>query len=158
MLSIMTAGVVLGFSFKNTLANFAGFMVGYGAYCFLAASSWKIKQLPLRIVALLGAAIPICVGYLLSTIGLLGLMLVIGDYARAPNKVEQMDSGLVCRVTRLGSAVTDSGYTVSLYRNWDWFPLIERSVISISVNESARSLDAPTDATCADALKKYRGQ
>ena len=158
MLLIMIAATALGFSFENTLANFVGFVAGCLAYSFLAVSCWQIRFLPLRIIALLGAAIPTCIGYVLSTIGLLGLMLVVGDYARPPNKVEQMDSGLVCRVTGWGSAITDSGYTVHLYRSWAWLPLIERSVVSISINESesARSIDAPTGATCADVLGKYR--
>jgi len=157
ILLILIVAAALGFSFENTLANFVAFVIGYGSYNFLAVSCWQIRFLPLRVVALLGAAIPILGGYVLSTIGLLGLMLVVGDYASAPKKVEQMDSGLVCRVTGWGSAITDSGYTVSLYRNWGWLPLIERSVVSISVNESERSIDRPSDATCADALRKYRG-
>ena len=152
---LVIAGVAtLGFSFKSVLANFTSFVVAYGAYCFLAVSCWRIRFWPLRALALLCAAIPILAGYVLSTVGLLGLILIIGDYTRAPSKVEQMDIGLVCRVTGWGSAVTDSGYTVHLYRTWDWLPLIERSVISISINE----LDGSTeDSTCADALRQYRG-
>jgi hypothetical protein len=159
LLLIIIAASALGFSFEKTLANFVSFAVGCLAYSFLAVSCWQIRFLPLRIVALLGAAIPIGVGYLLSTIGMLGLMLVVGDYSVAPYKIEQMESGLVCRVTGWGSAITDSGYTVHLYRTWGWLPLIERSVVSISINESAsaRSIDAPAGATCADALGKYRG-
>ena len=109
------------------------------------------------ILALLCAAIPIFAGYVLCTIGLLGLIFIVGDYTRAPNQIEQIDTRLVCRVTLWGSAATDSGYTVHLYRSWAWLPLIERSVLSMSVNQTDQSKGPPMDVTCADALKKYLG-
>src|SRR4051812_24635654 len=49
----------LGFSFKNVLANFAFFVIAYAAFCFVAVSCWRTGFLPLRVLALLCAAIPI---------------------------------------------------------------------------------------------------
>src|SRR5205823_4049965 len=109
---VILGGAALGFSFKNVLLNFVCFVIAYGAYCFLAVSCWRIKFLPLRIPALLGAAIPICAGYFMCTVGLLGLMFIVGDYTRAPESTEQIDTGLECRVTGWGMVASVSGYTV----------------------------------------------
>jgi hypothetical protein len=59
----VAAAATAGLSFKNVLLNVALFAVAYGAYCFLAVCCWGIRFLPLRIFALLCAAIPICAGY-----------------------------------------------------------------------------------------------
>jgi hypothetical protein len=147
----------LGFSFRNVLLNIAFFAIAYGAYCFLANCCWRIRYLPLRIVALLCAAVPICAGYLVGTIGILGLAFIVGDYTRAPYNTEQIEAGLECRVTGWGMVGSASGYTVHLYRSWDWLPLIERSVARIPVVQIGYDGDTPPkDANCADAVARYR--
>jgi hypothetical protein len=146
-----------GFSLRNVLLNIASFAVAYGAYCFLAACCWRIRSLPLRILALVFVVIPICVGYLAGTIGALGLMFVVGDYTRPPNQIEQIEAGLECRVTLWGMAASASGYTVHLYRSWDWLPFIERAVVKIPVVQIGYIGDQPPkDANCADAVAQYR--
>jgi hypothetical protein len=154
-IAFIVAAAALGFSFKNVLFNFAFFAIAYGAYCFLAACCWRIRFLPLRILALLCAAIPICAGYVAGTIGVLGLMFIIGDYTRAPNEIKQIDIGLECRVTLWGMAASASGYTIHLYRSWNWLPFIERAVVSIPVTQVGY-VEQPQDATCADAVAQYR--
>jgi hypothetical protein len=154
---LVFAAAALGFSFKAILPNFICFIAAYAAYCFLAISLWRITFWPLRILALLAAFVPIGIGYAACTIGLLGLVFVVGDYTREPKTSEQIEPGLVCRVTLWGLAVGASGYNVSLHRSWDWLPLIERSVTRISVVESGYVGDTPPkDASCADALAAYR--
>ena len=54
---IVLGAAVLGFSFKNVLLNFACFVLAYATYCFLAVSCWRIRFLPLRILALLCSAL-----------------------------------------------------------------------------------------------------
>jgi len=151
-MAIISAGVVM-----NVILGCVCFVIAYGAYCFLAVSCWQIKFLPLRIPALLGAAIPICAGYFMSTVGLLGLMFIVGDYTRAPESTEQIDMGLECRVTGWGMVASASGYTVHLYKSWSWLPFMERSAVSIPVVQIGYVGDQPPkDASCADAVAEYR--
>jgi hypothetical protein len=146
----------LGLSFKDPLANFVVFTIAYAAYCLLAVLCWRIPSLFIRIPALLLAAIPICFGYVLCSIGALGLMFIVGDYTSPPKHTEQMNRNLTCRVTLWGASFTASGYTVHLYKSWAWLPFVEKSVVTMSVNQTGFSEgQAPKDVTCADALAKY---
>ena len=156
VLVFIVTAAALGFSFKDVLSNFVAFMIAYAAYCFLAVSCWRIPSLFVRIPALILAAIPIALGYVLSTIGTLGLMFIIGDYTTPPRRIEQLRPDLTCRVTLWGASFTASGYAVHLYKTWAWLPFIEKSVVKLSVNQTDFSEgQAPKDLTCADALVKY---
>ncbi len=157
-ITFVTLAAVLGFSFKNVLLNFVSFAIAYGAYCFLAICCWRIAFLPLRILAVFCTAIPVCLGYVMCTIGLLGLMFIVGDYTRDPHRLEQIDAGLECRISLWGMVGSASGYTVHLYRSWDWLPFVERAVVSIPVIQIGYDGDKPPkDADCADAVAQYRG-
>src|SRR5580698_2772317 len=94
--------VFSGLSFVSVSANFACFVVAYFAYSFLAVSCLGIPRKLVRIPAFVVAIIPMGFGYLLSTIGLLGLAFIVGDYTRPPKRVEQMEDGLACRTTGWG--------------------------------------------------------
>jgi hypothetical protein len=159
VLVFVLGAAALGFSFKDPLPNFVAFTIAYAAYCLLAVFCWRIPSLFIRIPALLLAAIPICFGYVLSSIGALGLMFIVGDYTSPPRLTEQIRPDLICRITGWGTAVTASGSTVHLYQSWPWLPLLERSVASISVTESGDSDMGPqVGASCADALARYNQQ
>jgi hypothetical protein len=82
----VAAAATAGLSFKKVLVNVALFGVAYGAYCFLVVCCWRVRLLPLRILVLLCGLIPVGLGYVTSTIGLLGLMFIVGDYSRAPTR------------------------------------------------------------------------
>jgi hypothetical protein len=151
----VAAAATAGLSFKKVLVNVALFAVAYGAYCFLVVCCWRVRLLPLRILVLLCGLIPVGLGYVTSTIGLLGLMFIVGDYSRVPHEVNQIEAGLECRITLWGMAAGASGYTVHLYRSWDWLPFIERSVVSIPVVQVGY-VGQPNDANCADAVAQYR--
>jgi hypothetical protein len=156
VLVFILGAATLGFSFKDVLSNFTTFIVAYAAYCFLAVSCLRIRSLFLRIPAFILAAIPICIGYVLCTIGTLALVFIIGDYTSPPRHTEQIRPDLICRITGWGAAFTASGSTVHLYKSWAWLPFLERSVASISVTESGDTETGPQiGASCADALAKY---
>jgi hypothetical protein len=121
VLVFILGAAALGFSFKDVLSNFAAFMVAYAAYCFLAVSCLRIPSLFLRIPAFILAAIPVAFGYMLCTIGVFGLMFMVGDYTNPPRRIEQLRPDLTCRVTLWGASFTASGYTVHLYKSWAGF-------------------------------------
>jgi hypothetical protein len=152
VLGILVASTIIGLGFTLRAANVLCWTLGYWLYCFLAASCLLIPSKIARIVALVVAAIPILIGYVLDTVGVLGLGFILEDYSRAPDHTEQMGAGLICRITEWGMAVGASGYTVDLYRALP-VPFLERNVASITVTQTDSSAK---DVNCADALALYR--
>jgi hypothetical protein len=146
---------LLRLSFTDVLANFVCVAVLYFAYCFVAASCLQIPFRAVRYLALVAAALPICVGYGLGTIGVLGLGWIVMDYAEPPYHTEPMAPYLICRITEWGMAVGGSGYTVHLYRVWPAVPFIERQVVTLVVAQAGYVGEPPADKTCADALDAY---
>jgi hypothetical protein len=143
-------------SFANSLANFVCVAVVYLAYCFLAASCLQIPFRVVRYLALAITSLPICFGYVLGTVGVLGLMAIMGDYERPPEHTEQMGSHLKCEITLWGFAGSASGYTVHLYKTWPEIPLLVREVVAFSVVQGGYvGDDPPADKTCSDALDAY---
>jgi hypothetical protein len=144
-----------GLSFVVPWVNLACFVAAYFAYCFLAMVCLRIQARLVRIPSFLVAIVPIGVGYLLSTIGILGLMFIVGDYTRLPDRVEQMATGLDCRVTGWGAVGTASGYVVGLYQSWSGIPFLERRVSSRSVTQVGYLGPEPEGASCSGVWAEY---
>ncbi|CAM3980544.1 hypothetical protein ROSA5918_17415 [Roseateles saccharophilus] len=153
LIIVAVGACYLDVSFTSTVANFAFASAAYLAYCFLAICTWSFKWLPLRVLALAVTAIPVAAGYVLGTVGMLGLMFIVGDYANPPIQTTNTAADLECRTTGWGMVATDSGYTVHLYKHWPAFPLIEREVARVVVNETNPGA-GPTSASCDDVLAK----
>jgi hypothetical protein len=153
ILVVALGAVASSFGFRDVSCNLAFLLIAYVAYSFLAACCLRIPFLSIRILGFVIAAIPIGVGYVMCTIGLLEFVFILGDYTRPPRHIQKMRADLTCRVYSWGYAFSGSGHTVHLYKSWVWLPFLERSVVAISVNETADD-DGP-HATCADALEKY---
>lgn len=143
-----------GFSFVNPIANAGWLLLCYICFCFLAALCLLIKPKWLRALALLMTALPICIGYFLATIGVFGLAVIVIETFEDAFHIEQMPSGLICHVARWGMAFTNSGYTVRLYKPWNMLPFVERLVVSVSVDQTARD----GEVSCSDALVRYNHQ
>lgn len=138
-------------SFTNFWLNVALAAISYLAYCFLAASCWHISHDAVRYIVGIVAILPIGVGYLLGTIGLLSVgWMLVATYANPPNHVEQMAPGLICEINGWGTAL-DGGYTVHLYRRWSAFPFLQRELVILNVDENAND----ADKSCSDALNVY---
>jgi len=144
-----------GVSFTEPVFNGVSFVAGYFAYCLLASACWLIPSIVVRILALVIAAIPIVFGYILSTVGVLGLMFIVADYTRPPDSVEQMAPGLTCRVTGWGAVGASSGYAVNLYQTWSAVPFLERRVHGHSVIQDGYSGTRPADVSCSSIWAEY---
>jgi hypothetical protein len=156
LLVLCFGGAYSGLSFVAVQANFTCFIIAYLAYSFLAVMCWRIPVKAVRILMFVVAMIPIGFGYTLSTIGFLGLAWIGGDYTRPPEHVEQIASGLTCRVRGWGSAGSSSGYAVDLYQSpWNGIPFLERKVAGASVIQDGYSGSLPSDVSCVDVLAKY---
>ena len=150
---IFSVSNALGITFTNSLANFSSFAIAYLAFNYLVASCWNISQKLLRVFAMLIFMIPIGIGYILGTVGLLGLVFIVGDHTNPPMHTEKLEQNLICRVTTWGMAASDSGYTVRLYRYWNAIPFLERELNEIVVNETSQK--PPFGASCNDVLAAY---
>lgn len=151
----IAAAASLDISLTSNAANVACLSTAYLAYAFLAASIWRVRSLILRVPALVIAAIPIAGGYVMGTMGVLGLAFILGDYASPPLQAVRMGAGLECRINAWGNVTSDTGYTVHLYRHWPLVPFVEREVSRVTVNETHPG-PGPSTASCKDALAALR--
>lgn len=63
-------------------------------------------------------------GYLISTIGFLGLGFIVGEYETTNEK--WMEDGIIYKEVTLGNAISDyKGKRVELFKTIPWFPIIE---------------------------------
>jgi hypothetical protein len=79
----------LRLSFTNDLADTVFWAVGYFAYCVLAASSLRIPVRLVRYMVLIIAALPMAGGYVLGTVGILGLGFVVHDSTARPEREQE---------------------------------------------------------------------
>ncbi len=144
------------FSFVDQVTNVYWLLFCYALYCFIAISCLLIKAELLRTAMLLITVLPICVGYLLATIGLLVLMFMIGDQVDEPQRIEQMSGGFICRVWEWGMVFTGPhfDYSVHLYKTWDALPLIQQMVASEFIDVGTKQ----PDMSCSDLFAQYSRQ
>jgi hypothetical protein len=145
----------LGLSFTSALVDVACVAAVYFTYCLVAASCLQIPFIFFRYSALVVSSLPICVGYVLGTVGVLGLGWIVADYTRPPQHTEKMRPDLICEVTSWGSVASRSGYTVHLFKIWAALPFAEREVVRFKIVQAGYIGEPPTDKTCADALNAY---
>lgn len=122
----------------------------YVTYSLLAACTFSIHRLWLRIPVALLLYLPVLAGYLLGTIGALGLCFIIEE--SFPQEIHPFRPGLVCEVTYWGWAGSDEGDDYVLYRYWPRFPWIRRAVGSLSVDFD--STDGP-GGDCNSLFQDY---
>lgn len=144
----------LGFGFVAPTADIAWALCCFVAYCVLVARCWRTGWKPLRFVVRTIALVPICVGYFLSTVGVLGLGFIVGDMTSPPFRTERMPGGLLCSVTSWGYAFSSSGYRVQLHRRWDAVPFVQREVASVSIDETDEA--EPQTASCESVFASYK--
>ena len=116
--------------------NFCLLALAYFAYCLLAALSWTIKPLAIRIPVGLAAYVPLLPGYVLGTIGIVALPFFLADYLSPALKTQEVRPGLLCRTTGWGAAFSDEGYIVHLYRYLPVLPVARIEVKRVTVDET----------------------
>jgi hypothetical protein len=150
LIAIVSLSLFLKVQTASLACNFAFCLAAFLAYCLLAPACWTMRPRVIGFITGTLACAALIPGYILGTIGVLGLDFMLADYLSPPIHVELVAPGLSCRVMAWGAAFADSGYTVHLYRYWPVFPLLRREVASTSVNETDPG-NGPTSASCASA-------
>ena len=142
-------------SFTGLYGNLATWVCAYLAYCYLAASTWRIKKRLIRYAALTIMHTPIALGYVMGTLGFLGLMFIVGDQTDPPLKTEQLTQNMSCDIRGWGMAASDSGYTIRLRKKWQVLPIVEKTMYSVVVNET-QSYVSGEGTDCHSAFAAYR--
>lgn len=93
------------------------------ALCFCFACGCGARPLPVRVLSWLLAVPVVGFGYLLGTVGALGVLFIVGDIAAEPVQDLSFETPeLVCETTEWGGAGTHEGTSVVLYRRWAAVP------------------------------------
>jgi hypothetical protein len=101
--------------------------VAYLALGILAFSAFRIRPKILGVLAGLISLLPMVMGVLLATIGILALAFIIGD--TVPIHQDFTDRNLKCYVTSFGNATTSyGGYDVTLKRQVPVLSFVEYTV------------------------------
>ena len=125
---IITGCLLLKLSTSSVKCDFIVLGLLHLSICFIAwykvfqtKKSEKVK----KILSLIFLITVLYLGYFLSTVGILGLALVLGEYE--PTKTIRINENIVYREYDVGNATVSWGGTrVCLYRNNTLFPFIER--------------------------------
>jgi hypothetical protein len=161
---VLAAGMALGgvaaamamrISFASDFANFLSVALAYFAYCIVVVCLWRIPNRVLRWTVIAVTAVPILVGYILATVGVLALMFIIGDETIPPSHHEVIPPNYTCTIRRWGNATSDSGYRVTLFQHWALLPFLRREAQSLMINES-HPQPGHESSTCEDILQAYR--
>lgn len=131
-------------SLRGVAADAWLLMAAYAAYCAAAAAA-TLRLRPSRLRVLLGAvlAVPVALGLVLGTIGVLGLAFVVGDLE--PRSDRALDRGLSYRTYGFGNATTASGGTVvQVYTHPRSAPFLERSLFRRPYNFREHDLERLT--------------
>ena len=128
--------------------------LAYWAYCILA-SIWLRKPLTLvRVSVAVVLIAPVIALYgALCTFGTTAMplsVMMLGDIIESPLRVQEMDNGLVCKITPWGTMGV-YGYNTALFWTSPLLPFLERKVAEIYVTEQHGS----KPASCAQVLGNY---
>lgn len=131
IISFATFLVILGFQTKiyaiSSIINWAALTIPFLLLCSLLWVTREFKQKGFRIFGLISMVIVFGFGFLLSTVGLLGLMFVLGDYQ--PSITKPISENLTYSETWLGNAISnDRGRRYEVHQQINWLPILKRQV------------------------------
>lgn len=117
---------VLGLSIRSYKANLVLHGFTYLCFCVLALSAFRLKPRVLGVSLGILGSLPLMVGLLLGTVGILGIAFIIGDsipiYAGS-------NKDTTCYVNSFGNATTkDGGYDVTIKKQLPVITFIERTI------------------------------
>jgi hypothetical protein len=125
-LAVVLMGLVSGVSLRDLRTECLWLASGYLAYCMVACSLVRVRGFRHLGAAL---ALPLVAGYLISTIGIIGVGLIAAELV--PRAAGPLGTSYRFAIFRFGNATTsDGGAEVRFYRQVDGVPMLERRVFS----------------------------
>ncbi|WP_423147070.1 hypothetical protein [Rubrolithibacter danxiaensis] len=128
-LSVLALCWFFDISFKGDTLDFVLPISLYISYCYLMFHLFQLKNKLAKFFACFVAAVPILAGYLVATLGILGLMMVSLDFES--ERTVDLGNDSYFREYGHGNATTDDGgLKVDVYKYLPWFPLLEKRIFS----------------------------
>jgi hypothetical protein len=144
----------LGVRTSSALINMIFWVLVFLSLCLLLGLIWTIEYKPIRVTLGILTHLIFVPGYVLGTIGILGLFFILGDYLTLPGEKVALKPGLTCEVMSWGNSMSQSGYDVSLYRHVPWASFIRLKVGEVTVNQSSPQ-SGRKSADCKSAAKEF---
>jgi hypothetical protein len=146
-IAIILFATVIGLRFTAVLANIASVALIWPAWCFCCACGCWAKQ-PLPRAPSWFVAVPsVGLGYLLGTVGYLGMLFIVGDIVSPPIPTQSFETPeLACETTLWGGPGAGSGHSIVLYRKWTAVPWLRFRLTEATVDDTA----AVQGVSCAD--------
>jgi len=122
---IIVVGLLTKISTASIEVNWIILAILHLAICFFLWVGRQQNNKIVNVVSVLVMVVVFGIGYLLSTIGILGLGFITAEYE--PSKCLRINNSTVYKEYGVGNATTSWGGTrVCLYTNFSWFPFFER--------------------------------
>lgn len=124
LFSITALGMTLKFSTTSTFIDWLLLSLTYLAICFFLWVLAFHRNVFIKIVGIISLTLFLGIGYMMSTIGILGLAFTLGDYETVD--IQKLDNGIICKKTCYGNVTVDSSGTwIRIYKTIKWLPIIE---------------------------------
>lgn len=148
LLALVVCGAWAEVSFVQPLLNLVAIWLAYLALAFLAVAlaftPWpRWLTVPIQLVA----ALPILLGYLLGSFGVLILVIFLGRSLEPVQQTQPMSGGVVCRSRILQGMPDDDALLVEVFRTWPPLPLQRW------IGWASTELGVESPPSCVEALK-----
>ncbi|MGA3001328.1 MAG: hypothetical protein ABSE20_06365 [Acetobacteraceae bacterium] len=128
-IAIILVPAAVGLRFTAVSANVASVALIWPAWCFCCARGCGAKWRSVRVLSWFVAVPSVGLGYLVGTVGCLGVAFGVGDTVSTPTHIQYFETpDLVCEITEWGGAGTHEGTSTVLYRRWAAVPWLRYRV------------------------------
>ena len=127
LLLFISLAIILKISTTSLVIDCLFISAIYFIVCIFLWSGIYRKNLFIKIISSVFAFIIFGLGYLLGTLGFLGIGFISAEYE--PSKFIRLSESVVYKQYGIGNATTSrGGIRVCLFRSYQWFPVIERQI------------------------------
>ncbi len=156
VLGLVALGWLLSVEFAWRPINWIALAAAYLAWAVIVGAVFTLHPRLLgKVLGVIGM-VTFFPGLALGTIGVLGLLFIVGDYSGSPARSVMLKPGLDCVVTNWGSAVTDDGHEVHLYRYFPWFPILRYQARRVVVDKTNPRSGVPANTGCREVADGVR--
>ena len=129
LISIIAISLLTKITTTSLLVNWVLLGLAYLAFCVIVWFGQFQRNKFISILSIFTIIVVFGIGYIVSTIGFLGLGLILNEFE--PAKELRINDQTVYKEFRIGNAISDCrGTKVCLYRNYQSFPFFERNYFS----------------------------
>jgi len=124
LLSITALGLIFKFSTTSNFIDWFLLSLTYLTTCLILWYTCFHKNIFIKIISRISLTLVLVIGYMLSTVGILGLAFIVGDYETID--IQKLENGIICKKTSYGNVTVDSSGTwIQIYKTITWLPIIE---------------------------------